>query len=142
MGFSLFPVYDKDYRSQTQPKGYRVNNTVVLQTRLLKRLGEFIDAASQAGANRIGRLLFMSSQENALHKEAADKALQAGLQTARQLAETANLSVKRILKISFAPERPVRGYVAAARAESAPTPVEIGQMNIKAGINLVVELEQ
>jgi uncharacterized protein YggE len=141
-GFNLYPVYDKQYRNKTRPQGYRVNNTVVLETRGLKKLGEFIDQATQAGANRIGSLQFGSSKEDALRKKAAEKALLQGLETARQLAQAANLSFKRVLKISYSPEKPVRGYMAAARMESAPTSIEIGHMKIQASVNLVAELGQ
>jgi uncharacterized protein YggE len=51
--FSLFPLYEKDSGRQ-RPDAYRVNNSVIVKTPEIDEVGTLIDAAVDAGANRIG----------------------------------------------------------------------------------------
>ena len=103
-GFTLTPVYDKDDRFQ--PRGYRVMNTVIMETKEIDQVGTFIDEAAKAGVSRIGSLTFSTDGEEKLRKEAAVQAVYQAKDMATDLAKAAGLTIKRIVKLSYTPRGP------------------------------------
>ena len=138
-GFNLSPVYAR--REPSQLVSYRVKNSVSLTTKQVDALGALIDLAVEAGVSRIDSLSFSHDKEQDLRNQAAVKALQRAKKTAVKLAEAAGMRVKRILVISYSPPGPVRRYARMAVAESAPTPIEVGQLAISATVNVEFEIE-
>lgn len=136
-GFSLSPVYDKEDR--LLPKGYRVRNTVILETKSIDKLGTLIDKASEAGVSRIGSLTFSTSKEEQLRMEAAVKALQQAKKIGSDLAKAADLKIKKIVKISYGPREPVRPYRMEAMAATTRTPIEIGEIPVEERVSVVFE---
>ena len=137
-GFSLSPVYDKENR--LRPKGYRVSNTVILETKNTDRLGAFIDEASNAGVSRIGSITFSTDQEEQLRKEAAVRAVRHAKELATELAKAAGLKIKKIIKLTYSPRGPVRPYRMEAMA-AARTPIEVGEISLEESVNVVFEAE-
>jgi len=139
-GYSVFPVHDKDDR--TRVAGYRVTNSVIVETSDLDILGALIDEAAQAGVSRMGSLRFSHDGEEELRTEAAVEAVGQAVKTAEKLAKAAGLEIKRILKISYSP----RGIIAPLREARAlqtsggRTPVEIGEIPIEASVTVVFEV--
>ena len=139
-GYSVLPVYDKDNRNRVA--GYRVTNSLVIETKNLERLGALIDEAAQAGVSRIGSLRFSHDGEEELRTEAAVEAVGQAVRTAQKLAEAADLKIKRILKVSYSP----RGVIAplsearALQASGGRTPIEIGEIPIEASVTVVFEV--
>ena len=136
-GFTLSPMYDKG--SMLRPKGYRVRNTVILETKNLEKLGNFIDEAALAGISRIGSLTFSTDREDQFRAEAAVKAVHQAEEIARALAKAAGLTIKKIVKINYGPRESVRPYRMEAMAASARTPIEIGEITIEERVNIVFE---
>ena len=62
--FTLSPVYEKDKR--TRPAGYRVSNTVIVETKNMEKVGNFIDEAAKAGVGRIGNLACIQQHCNVM----------------------------------------------------------------------------
>jgi hypothetical protein len=137
-GFSLSPMYSREERLSLE--GYRVGNTVILETKLLDKVGSFIDKASEAGASRIGGLGFTTDRTEELRKEAGIKAVKQAMQTAEELAKAAGLTIERVLKLSYGPRHMVRPYqqMEAAPARAA-TPIEIGEITIEESVDVVFE---
>jgi uncharacterized protein YggE len=135
-GFALSPVYEKTERVV----GYRVRNTVVLETNDLDKTGAFIDEAADAGANRIGNLSFSNDKEDDLRKEACLQALKRAMRDAEALAKAAGMSVKRILKITY----DSREYPAIVMREAAPaaarTPIAVGEIPVQVEVHVVFEV--
>jgi uncharacterized protein YggE len=136
-GFSLSPVYEEKRR--LRPSGYRVRNTVVVETKNLDKVGSLIDEASNAGASGIGSLTFSTDKEESLRKDAAAEAVRDAMKSAENLAKAADLSIQRIIKISYAPRMPVLRSMVVAAAERVTTPIEIGQIPVEASVNVVFE---
>jgi len=138
--FDLSPVYSKTNRFR--PEGYRVSNRVVLETRELGTVGRLIDAAVGADVSRINGLQFQNDQ-NEMHRKAASKAaVKNALVSARELAQSAGLTIKRILTISFTGREPMpRPYMAEAAFSRAQTPIEVGQIPVEARVRVVFEVE-
>ena len=136
-GFSLSPIYEKEKR--LHPEGYRVTNTVILETKNLDELGSYIDEASSAGVSRIGRLSFSTDKAEQLRRAAAAEAVRQARKTADDLAKAAGLTIKRIIKVNYIPAGPVRPYRMEVLKARARTPIEIGEIPIEERVTVVFE---
>jgi uncharacterized protein YggE len=136
-GFTLTPVYDKDNRFQ--PRGYRVTNTVIVETKEIDQVGTFIDEASKAGVSRIGSLTFSTDGEDKLRKEAAVQALNQAKDIAADLAKAAGLTIKKIVKISYTPRGPAPLFRMEAMAATARTPIEVGEITMEETVHVIFE---
>jgi uncharacterized protein YggE len=140
-GYSLSPVYGRG--SPQEPTAYRVRNMVVLRSKQIDRAGAYIDAAAEAGANRIDSVAFSHDQGEALRDQAAVKALKKVLKTAEKLAQAAGMTIKRIQRIEYSPPGASVQYTRAAFAEAggAPTPIEAGEFSVSATVRVMFEIQ-
>lgn len=136
-GFTLSPMYDKDNR--LRPKGYRVRNTVILETKNIDKLGTFLDEASVIGVSRIGSLTFGTDKEEQVRIEAAGKAVDQAVKIANELAKAAGLTIKKVIKLSYGPREPIRPYRVETMAAASRTPIEIGEITIEERVDVVFE---
>jgi uncharacterized protein YggE len=136
-GFNLTPVYDKDNRFQ--PKGYRVTNTVIVETKEIDKVGTFIDEASKAGVSRIGSLTFSTDDEEKLRKEAAVQAVKQAREIAADLAKAAGLTIKKIVKLTYTPRGPAPLFRMEATAAAARTPIEVGEITLEETVHVIFE---
>ena len=136
-GFTLTPVYDKDNRFQ--PRGYRVTNTVIVETKEIDQVGTFIDEASKAGVSRIGSLTFSTDGEEKLRKEAAVQAVNNAKDIAADLAKAAGLAIKRIVKLSYTPRGPAPLLRMEAMSAAARTPIEVGEITLEETVAVIFE---
>lgn len=146
-GFNIYPVYDRDSVKSSQsdnsrPIAFRVNNSVTVNTSGVNDVGSLIDAAIDAGANRIGSLSFGRSDYDRLQKQAAGKALQNAMEYGEELAKTAGLVIKRVLSVKYAPAQPVYGYQGIARAEERiSTPITPGRVSVESSVNVTFDVQ-
>ena len=63
-GYSLTPTIAIP-KAANPDRGYNASNTVRIKTTTLDQVGRLIDAAMQAGANNINRLMFTLKDEQA-----------------------------------------------------------------------------
>ena len=136
-GFSLTPIYDKDNRFR--PRGYRVTNTVIVETKEIDQVGIFIDEASKEGVSRIGSLTFSTDSEERLRKEAAVQAVNQAKDFAADLAKAAGLTIKKIVKISYTPRGPAPLFRMEAMAAAARTPIEVGEITLEETVQVIFE---
>ncbi|CAB5117262.1 hypothetical protein D3OALGA1CA_2918 [Olavius algarvensis associated proteobacterium Delta 3] len=138
--YDLSPVYSKTNRFR--PEGYRVSNRVIVETRALDKVGRLIDAAVGADVSRIGSLRFQNDQYEFNRKAASKAAVQNALVSARELAEAAGLTLRRIVTISFTGQGAIpRPYMAEAAVSRAQTPIEAGRIPVEARVTVVFEVE-
>jgi uncharacterized protein len=140
-GYGVYPVSGKD--SRLAPEGYRVRNSVTLETRQLEKLGQFIDEAVKAGATNFAGPSFRCTRDEEAKREANAQALRQAIENGRALAKAAGVTIKRILLISY-PSRetprpfPMEANIAAA---SAPTPVVVGDIPVDATVSVTFQLD-
>ncbi|HVO92077.1 MAG TPA: SIMPL domain-containing protein, partial [Terriglobales bacterium] len=144
-GYSLTPNYRYPQGGKPEIVGYNASNALRVKTTNLDQVGRLIDAAMQAGANNINRLVFTLKDEQAAQLDA----LRAASAKAKVKAEAiaASLGLK-ILAISAVTEgertvQPVFRQAMAARGEAlaaAPTPVEPGTVEIRSTVTLTAEI--
>jgi len=128
--FNIQPLYERHQDpqgggwSQTLT-GYRVSNLLNVETTRLEQVGEIVDRAVAAGANRVDRIAFQLSPER---REAQQRQLiEAAVEDARAQAERAlkplgqHISGVRSISLS-GPATPGPVYFEAARMEMAAAP--------------------
>jgi uncharacterized protein YggE len=145
LGYRLNPV--RSAKNKTQPPvvtAYQALNRFQVQIRDLAKLGQVLDTASQSGAARIQGPFWGHQRLDELQREAAVDALGRARRLAEALAQAAGLKIKGVQKIvtgiRLIPLRAAPGEAFLAAAPPTPTPVEVGEEEIKSHIQAVFEL--
>ena len=148
-GYALTPNYR--YPSQggrPEITGYTASNTLRIKMLKLESVGKLIDAAMQAGANNVNRLVFTLKNEEAARLEALKQASLKAKAKAEAIAAALGLKIVKVMSISESERsfQPVFRQMAAGRAEvaaaPAPTPVEPGTVEVRSTVSLVAELSE
>jgi uncharacterized protein YggE len=128
-------------------KGFVARNAVEIRLDAVDRVGEVIDALVQAGASSIERVRFEIRDRAALEREALRLAVVDARARADAAAAGAGRTVDRILRIddTHQPQspRPPMPMALAARAadQQFSTPVEPGEIEIRAQVTLTVAIK-
>jgi len=149
--FQVMPRYSRRPRTADEewmPEivGYEVRNTVNVKTKKLDKAAEIIDKANEAGANSIDSIAFDLADPRKHRAEAIAEATRNAMDDANVLATAAGLTLVRIMSISLdsaepQPPSPMsrRTMMAGAVAE-AVTPIEPGDVTIRASVNIIYEI--
>jgi uncharacterized protein YggE len=146
-GYNLSPVYTYDEKTRkSELSGYRVSNSIIVESKNLNIVGKLIDSATQAGANRIDRLSFDTDKRDEYRKQALVKAVQDAKETAEIVAKAAGVTIVKIIQISPSYEIPIpvyREFGLAAREAAPPPPTQIepGELTVSASVNMVFEIQ-
>lgn len=149
ISYQLIPEYD---HSPDAPRrspeeriiGYRAINMVRVTVDEIGRVGEVIDAAIAAGANRVHGVQFTLRDP----AEARREALRAAVTEAQKEAETVATALGRglgpVLAVTTTGgfDRPVYAFQAdVAMARAAATPIEPGTLDVTANVTVVFRLD-
>jgi uncharacterized protein YggE len=120
---------------------YAVDNSVTVKVRDLSKLDNLLTIVVEAGANNINGITFDVSDKTAALAEARTKAMANADALAGELAATANVSLGGIVNISYTEvTSPYYGYGygkgGGGGAESAATPINPGQLELTATVNV------
>jgi uncharacterized protein YggE len=144
LGYRLMPVHSyKDKSSPPEIKGYRAVNQLEVKVMDVPRLGTVIDTALKNGATRVNGPYWSHSRIEELQRQAAVNALERARRLAEALAQAAGLKIKGVDKISTGIRViPPRGagetyLMAKAASPASPTPIEVGEEEIKAHLQAV-----
>jgi len=145
-GYSVQP--QRVYRENQPPTitGYETRNTVTVTLSDLKKVGTVIDAASQAGANDIGSVMFTLKQDRPARDQALSEATREAVSKARVIAQALGGRVVRIAEVQeegFRPPQPIlqsEGLMRSAAKDMA-TPIEVGSLEISSRVQLIAEVE-
>jgi len=145
-GYSVQP--QRVYRENQPPTitGYEARNTVSVTFSDLKKVGTVIDAASQAGANDIGGVMFTLKQDRPARDQALSEATREAVSKARVIAQALGGRVVRIVEVQeegFRQPIPVmqEGFLAGAKRADVATPIEVGDLEISSRVQLIAEVE-
>ena len=134
-----------DYANGKQtPRGYVARNTVEARVDELPKLGDVLDAVVNSGATNLHGVRFDVKQRDQLEAAALQMAVKNASAKAQAIAQGSNRAVDRILKIeevsSGGGPVPMMRQMATARADTV-TPVEAGELEIRAQVRLVVAIK-
>ena len=138
--YSIYPVYS--YKQETGESiitAYRVNNTVNVTVRDLSKAGSVIDAAADSGVNISSSITFGLSYYN----EALKNAVLAANRKANTIAGALGVKLKGAVTISegggYSPLTNYAVYSKSDGAVGASTPIQAGELEITAYVNIVYE---
>jgi len=142
-GYSLQPM--RVYREGQPPliNGYEARNTITVTTSELAKLGNVIDAASQAGANDVTGISFTLRHDRPARDQALKQATQEAMSKAHVIAQALGgrvVSIAEVQEEGFVRPQPVYANMMAQRAEVA-TPIEVGSLDVTSRVQLVAIVE-
>lgn len=145
-GYAIEPRYESPKAGEArEPRitGYVARNEVEVQTRRVDKVGALIDAATGAGANRIGGLRFSSSKQPELLRTALEQAGTDARAQAESVAKGLGVRLKGVLAASTTTAVPMpRPYATMAmEARAVPTPIEPGELTMSATLQVTYEIE-
>lgn len=146
IGYSIHPEYRHPGEGrEPQISGYVAVNTVRATTPELDGVGDLIDAALAAGANRVQRIQFTLKNDQPVYADALRQAATRARSAADALASALGLTIVRVLSVveESAAIRPFADMLRTASvAESVATPVEPGTIDVHARVSLTVEVKR
>lgn len=144
VGYHLYPEYSYVGGNERELKGYRATNTLLVETKDIKRVGKIIDTAIEAGANTVEGVRFGTENATRLRKEALSAAIRDAMETAAALAEASGIGIGRIVSISpDYTQYPIvpRAYTPEAAKAELPTPIEPGELTVGAAVRVMFEIK-
>ena len=135
-----------DYNNGKQtPRGYVARNTVEVRVDELAKLGDVLDAVVNSGATNIHGVRFDVKQRDQLEAAALQAAVKNASAKAQAVAAGSGRAIDRILKIEEMSTGggpvPMMRQMSMARAEAATTPVEAGELEIRAQVRLTAAIK-
>jgi uncharacterized protein YggE len=138
--FQVDPQYDyKDGRQKDpRPIGYRVHNTVEVDILDIKKVGQVIDGAIDAGANRVMGLTFQVRDSEGAYQMALTNAMKNAKKQAEAIAAGAGVKLGNLLWVSTSNRAPAPVYksVRAEAMMSADTSISGGEVDIVATVRV------
>ena len=124
--------------------GYVVVNSVVVKMRDTDKVGDVLDAATEAGANNIYSIQFSFEDPSALREQARAEAMTEARNRAEALAQLAGVGLGRPRQISESFMEPwsayaEKAYAPAPSADVTTTPVSPGQMEVTVQVQVTYE---
>jgi len=141
LSYRLMPM--RSYKDKTKPEavtGFRAIHRFKVEIRDLERLGAALDTALKNGASKVNGPFWGHSRLEELQRQAAVEALAKAQRLAAALAQAAGVKIKGLQQVStqmrlIYPRASGEVFVAAKR--ETPTPVEVGEEEIKANVTAV-----
>jgi uncharacterized protein YggE len=142
--YSIRPEIDYEDDEQ-RVIGYVVNNSVLVKIRDVNRVGDVLDAVTEAGANNVYGIQFTFDDPSALRDEARTEAMAEAKKKAGALAELAGvrLGKPRHINESFTESPPYYlepVYAMPERAAGGAAPVMPGELEISIQVQVTYDI--
>lgn len=145
LGYNIQQEFDFT-NGRRVPRGYVARNAIEVRVDALESLGELLDAVVQAGATSIGGIRFDLRDRAGAEREALRLAVADARARAEAAASGVGRTIDRVLRIDDTRReipRPVPMAMMAREAAQADaaTPVEAGEIEIRAQATLTVSIK-
>jgi len=140
--YNIYRSYDYNrapLENGQQPSVYQVDNTVKVTIRDIDRVGDFIDAAFNAGANVVHNIQFDVEDRAAYYNEALVLAMANAKDKAAAIMSTFDEVADKPYKVyeaSYSSAPYTNTYYEASDMKMASTPVQAGELAIKATLTV------
>lgn len=143
--YSIYPLYDYIDGKQTF-KGYKVEHRLNVTVNDISKVGLVVDTAVDSGANSISNISFSVTNPNIPYQQALALALNHATQKAMTIANTYQVQLRQppilitegiqtqLVPVPYTDSPAVKGV--------ATTPIEPGQLEIKANVTVVYAFYQ
>lgn len=144
VNFSIRPVYSTGKDGAKVIKNYTAVNTVIVETKDIKKITKIIDKAIASGANRTESLTYSFDDEKSICNKLYPELVKDMLEQANIIAKSAGYTVdgiKQMARACSSDKTTSNGRFYAksnstdSSLESIPTPVEAGKVKIRIYIN-------
>lgn len=140
---SIQPVYNYS-RDGGAPSiaGYSASNNVQVTTMMLDKLSDIVDKSVAAGANQVGGISFMVSEEKQkqIRGELLEDAVKDAEDKAGKLARNLGVRIAGVKTASISEMPPPISFVSAA-AEKAATPIQPGESKVTLTVDVTYIIE-
>lgn len=139
-GYALTPEYrvSNDNRRSREIVAYQVLNNVHATISDVDGIGALMDAAIEAGANRVTSISFFASDVEDARREALAAAVRSAREEAEVMAAALGYELGQPLEVNGGAQRPFRaqaeGFAMATRAMD--TPIEVGDQSVTADVSI------
>lgn len=149
--FNIYPLYDYLRESSIYPsgkrvlRGYEIIQSLQVKIRDLDKVGQIIQAATEAGANQVGNLQFTIDQAEELEEQARAEAIEEAKDKAEELADQLGVDLVRIIGFNEGVQS-ARFYAMEQTAYSMDggggiTPdIETGENKVEILVNITYEI--
>jgi uncharacterized protein YggE len=146
--YSLQP--DMEYvNGSSRVKGYIARNTIEVRVDDIEKLGAVIDAAGASGAASVSGMRFDVKNRESIERQALTAAAKDGIERARAIASGFGQTIGAVIRVQDqrlysavgAPPPPMAGGRGGATMAVAPTPVEPGEIEIRAQMTVTVAIK-
>ncbi|MDX2064641.1 MAG: SIMPL domain-containing protein [Fimbriimonadaceae bacterium] len=140
---SVYP----DYNDKGRVIGYEASNMVRIEVKNLDNVGNVIDAATVAGANRINSIDFGLRDSDQAYEEALQKAVAKARRKAQVLASASGRVLNQAIQIQEGPgtmpmpRMQMRAKAADGFAAEASTAINPGQITTSAQVTVVFDFK-
>ena len=137
VSYNISPQYDYVEGRQVF-RGYEVINSINVTIKNIEQAGTIIDTAVRNGVNQVSNIRFTVENEQIPYQEALSLALRNALGKAQTIANTiqVKLDPQPIKIVETMRQEPILYRSFAATEMSATTPIEPGQITIKATVEV------
>ncbi|XOQ32936.1 MAG: DUF541 domain-containing protein [Dialister sp.] len=144
--YNIYPQQTYDSKGNAKVKEYRCTNSMKVVVDQLSRTGNVMDAAVEAGANRIDSVDFSVAYPEVYKDEALKKATEDAYRKAKIIASALGRSVVNVISasddnVNVVPYRMMNVKLAAARVEDSTTPIDPGESKMQGRVTVVFEID-
>ncbi len=145
-GLTMHPEYRWDPKHQQRHlQGYLVQRQLSVDLRDLELLGRLIEGAVDTGVNQVNPPVLDTSRRKELRRQALAAAARDARSNAQAIANALGVSVGNVVRIDAqqlsSPPRPIMMRAEAAIADSAAETYQAGEIEIRAQVNAVFEID-
>jgi len=148
--FTIQPIFTNPARGdpggRRQISGYRVQNSLIVETPKLRLAGDLVQAAVDAGANQVDTVSFRLGDPRASRAEVLELAVSYARADAEAVARASGVHLGRIHSMvighAFDGPRPMMMGAEMARGGAASPPMAPGEVQVSATVTIEYEIEQ
>lgn len=144
-GVSIYPQQN-ERGGKIVITGYQASISVDAKLRDIEKVGDVIEAASNAGANTVNGPTFEISEDSDQRGQAIEKAVAAAKKNAEAMAKAAGKTLGDVISVTSSnvsvPVPMMRTEMMyGAAADAAKVPIEAGQLEVSADVTVMFELK-
>ena len=146
--FDIRPRYEWYEKSNSDKErervlvGYEITQELQTKIRNLEQVGEIIQVATGAGANRVGNIQFTIEEKEELQQQAKEEAIQNAKEKAQKTASQLGVKLAKIVDFSesFAAPRGYSGVAEKEMAEDTAPQIEPGQNKVEVNVSITYRI--
>ncbi|MDM8142750.1 SIMPL domain-containing protein [Megamonas hypermegale] len=146
--YNLYPLYNRKDNGRQEITGYSVSNQITVTVDNIDIVGNVIDTAINAGANSVNSVEFSLKDPQSYKDKVLVQAINDAKRKADIIAKTLGKNVVNVVSVnsnnSYIEARTFNSMMYAKAADSAAvgasSPIQAGDISVKANVSIVFEI--